>query len=102
MNCLQNSRYLEILILVGKEIIKVQYILTLNRPRGGGGGGGGGKGETASSLCCAETVSSRKLKFCDFYYILLMSFHFEYKPVLWDIHSCHGNAIIESAWSSFG
>ena len=43
---------------------------------------------------CAETVSSRELKRCDFYYILI-SFNSECKPIPWDIHCCHGNAIVE-------
>ena len=67
---------------------------TLNRPGGGGGGGGRICTQAGSSLCCAEKVSSRKLKLCDFYHILI-SFYFEYKPVPWDIHCCHGNAIVE-------
>ena len=40
-------------------------MLNPNRP---GGGGGGIRSQAGSSLCCAETVSSRKLKLCDFYY----------------------------------
>ena len=64
--------------------------LTLNRPGGGGA-------EAGSSLCCAETVNSRKLKLCDFYYILI-SFNSEYKPVPWDIHCCHGNAIVKECF----
>ena len=35
------------------------------------GGGGGIRPQAGSSLCCAETVSSGKLKLCDFYYILI-------------------------------
>ena len=66
--------------------------LTLNRP-----GGGGIRPQAGSSLCCAETVSSRKLKLSDFYYILI-GLNSEYKPVPWDIHCCHGNAIVE--WCS--
>ena len=57
-------------------------------------GGGGIRPQAGSSLCCAETVSSRKLKLCDFYYILI-GLNSEYKPVPWDIHCCHGNAIVE-------
>ena len=68
-------------------------VLTLNRP----GGGGGIRPQAGSSLCCAETVSSRKLKLSDFYYILI-GLNSEYKPVPWDIHCCHGNAIVE--WCS--
>ena len=59
--------------LITKELIfgfqsldlKVHFSasLTLNRP---GGGGGGIRPQAGSSLCCAETVSSRKLKLSDF------------------------------------
>ena len=50
----------------------------------GGGGGGGGRIrlQDGSFLCCAETVSSKKLKLCDFYYILI-GFNSDYKPVPW-------------------
>ena len=68
------------------------WSLTLNRL--GGGGGGGICPQEGSSLCYAETVSSMKLKLSDFYYILI-GFNYEYKPVPWDIHCCHGNAIVE-------
>ena len=34
-------------------------------------GGGGICPKAGSSFCCAETVISRKLKRCDFYYILI-------------------------------
>ena len=61
--------------------------LTLNRRRGGGGGG-------RVVGICAETVCHRKVQLSDFYYILI-GFHFEYKLVPWDIHCCHGNAIVE-------
>ena len=64
--------------------------LTLNRPRGGGGI----RPQAGSSLCCAETVSIRKLKLCAFYY-LLIGLNSKYKLVPWDIHCCHGNAIVE-------
>ena len=63
--------------------------LTLNRP-----GGGGIRPQAGFPLCCAETVSSRKLKRCHFYYILI-SFNSEYKQVPWDIHCYHGKAIAE-------
>ena len=66
----------------------LQINSTLNRR------GGGIRPQAGSSLCCAETVESRKLKLSDFYYILI-GFHFEYKPVPWDIHCCHGNVIVE-------
>ena len=71
-------------------------ILTLNRP----GGGGGIRPQAGSCLCCAETVSSRKLKLSDFYYILI-GLNSEYKPVPWDIHCCHGNAIVEGCSVKF-
>ena len=61
------------------------------------GGGDGIHPQDGSSLCCAETVSSRKLKLSDFYYILI-GLNSEYKPVPWDIHCCHGNIIVE--WCS--
>ena len=64
------------------------------------GGGGGIRPQAGSSLCCAETVSSRKLKLCDFYYILI-GLNSEYKPVPWDIHCCHGNAIVEECSVKF-
>ena len=57
-------------------------------------GGDGVRTQAGSSLCCAKTVNSRKLKLCDFYYILI-GLNYEYKPVSWDIHCCHGNAIVE-------
>ena len=63
-------------------------------------GGGGIRPQTGSSLCCAETVSSRKLKLSDFYYILI-GLNSEYKPVPWDIHCCHGNAIVEGCSVKF-
>ena len=50
------------------------FNLTLNRP------GGGIRPQAGSSLCCAESVSSRKLKLCDFYYILI-GLNSVYKPV---------------------
>ena len=43
------------------------------------GGEGGIRPQAGSSLCCAETVSSRKLKLSDFYYILI-GWNSEYKP----------------------
>ena len=77
---------------MNEELSKLNTLLTLNRL--GGGGRGGIRPQAGSSLCCAETVSSRKLKLCDFYYILI-GLNSEYKPVPWDIHCCHGNAIVE-------
>ena len=47
-----------------------------------------------------KTVSSRKLKLSDFYYILI-GLNSEYKPVPWDIHCCHGNAIVEGCSVQF-
>ena len=73
------------------------FKLTLNR---WGGGGGGIRPQSGSSLCSAETVSSRKLKLCDFYYILI-GLSSEYKPVPWNIHCCHGNAIVEGCSVKF-
>ena len=70
-------------------------MLTLNRP-----GGGRIRPQAGSSLCCAETVSSRKLKLSDFYYILT-GLNSEYKPVPWDIHCCHDNAIVEGCSVKF-
>ena len=70
--------------------------LTLNRP----GGGGGIRPQAGSSLCCAKTVSSRKLKLSDFYYILI-GLNSEYKPVPWDIHCCRSNAIVEGCSVKF-
>ena len=64
------------------------------------GGGGGIRKQAGSSLCCAETVSSRKPKRSDFCYILI-GLNFEYKPVPWDIHCCHGNAIVEGCSVKF-
>ena len=62
--------------------------------------GGGIRPQAGSSLCCAETVSSRKLKLSDFYYILI-GLNSEYKPVPWGIHCCHGNAIVEGCSEKF-
>ena len=67
---------------------------TLNRPRGGI------RPQACSSLCCAETVSSRKLKLSHFYYILI-SLNSEYKIVPWDFHCCHGNVIVEGCSVKF-
>ena len=64
------------------------------------GGGGGIRTQAGSSLCCTETVSRGKLKLCDFYYILI-GLNSEYKPVPWDIHCCHGNAIVEECSVKF-
>ena len=66
--------------------------LTLNRPGGGGGMEVTHKLVLPSAVLKQLAVGSTKL--CDFYYIQI-SFHFEYKPVRWDIHCCHGNAIVE-------
>ena len=75
------------------NILGDTVILTLNRPRGAESA----PAQAGSFLCYDETVSNRKLKLCDFYYILI-GLNSEYKPVPWDIHCCHGNAIIE--WCS--
>ena len=74
--------------------------MLLNPKQAGGGGRGGIRPQTGSSLCCAETVSSRTLKLSDFYYILI-GLNSEYKPVPWDIHCCHGNAIVEKCSVKF-
>ena len=79
------------------NVIVTNSLLTLNRP---GGGGGGIRPQAGSFLCCAETVSSRKLKLSDFYYILI-GLNSEYKAVPWDIHCCHGNAIVEGCSVKF-
>ena len=63
-------------------------------------GGGGIRPQAGFSLYCAETVSSRKLKLCDFYYIVI-GLNSEYKPVPWDIYCCHGNAIVEGCSVKF-
>ena len=69
-------------------------------PKQVGGGGGGIRPQAGPSLCCAEMVSSRKLKLSDFYYILI-GLNSEYKPVPSDIHCCHGNAIVEGSSEKF-
>ena len=84
-----------------KEVFSQSFILikaqlTLNRP----GGGGGIRPQAGSSHCCAETVCSRKLKLSDFSYILI-GLNSEYKPVSWDIHCYHGNAIVEGCSVKF-
>ena len=76
-------------------LLEASSCLTLNRP-----GGGGIRPQAGSFLCCAETVSSRKLKLSDFYYILI-GLNSEYKAVPWDIHCCHGNAIVEGCSVKF-
>ena len=63
--------------------------LTLNRQ----GGGGGGRSRP-------QAVSNRKLKHCDFYYILI-GLNSEHKPVPWDIYCCHDNAIVEGCLVKF-
>ena len=75
-------------------------MLVLN-PKQVGGGGGGIRPQAGSSLCCAETVSSRKLKLSDFYYYILICLNSEYKPVPWDIHCFHGNTIVEGCLVKF-
>ena len=71
------------------------YLLYFSlNPKQVAGGGGGIRPQAGSSLCCVETVSSRKLKLSGFYYILI-GFNSEDKPVQWDTHCCHGNAIVE-------
>ena len=71
--------------------------------RGGGGGGEEGRihPQAGSSLLCAETESSMKLKLCDFYHMLI-SFHSEYKPVPCNIDSCMAMLFLKSALYNFG
>ena len=78
------------------QLVNILLPLTLNRP----GGGGGIRPQAGSSHCCAETVCSRKLKLSDFSYILI-GLNSEYKPVSWDIHCYHGNAIVEGCSVKF-
>ena len=63
--------------------------------------GDGIRPQAGSSLCCAETVSSRKLKLCDFYNILI-SFHSEYKPVPGTSTVAMAMLLLKSAWYNFG
>ena len=81
------------------EMVRKYYqdIANLNPKQAGGGGI---RPQAGSCLCCAETVSSRKLKLSDFYYILI-GLNSEYKPVPWDIHCFHGNAIVEGCSVKF-
>ena len=71
----------------------------LNRvnPKQAGGGGGGIRPQAGSSLCCAETVSSRKLKLCDLYYILI-SFHFEYNQSHGTFTVAMAMLLLKTAW----
>ena len=66
-----------------------QNILTLNRP------GGGIRSQAGSSLCCAKTVSSGKLKLCDFYYILIIKLQFISTVAMVTL-------LLKSAWYNFG
>ena len=77
------------------DYTNTNFYLTLNRP-----GGSGVRPHAGSSLCCAEMVSSRKLKLSDFYHILI-GLNCEYKPVPWNIHCSHGNAIVEGCSVKF-
>ena len=78
---------------------RLTVVLTLNR-WGGVGWGGRISLQAGASLCCAEMVSNRKLKLSDFYYILT-GLNSEYKSVPWDIHCCHGNAVVEGCSVKF-
>ena len=95
--------FLTVCTIFFMNIIK-QYKITLHlsekafNPKQAGGGGI--RPQAGSFLCCAETVSSRKLKLSDFYYILI-GLNSEYKAVPWDIHCCHGNAIVEGCSVKF-
>ena len=62
-----------------KMLGEVEYCKAIINPKQAGGGGGI-RPQAGSSLCCAETVSSRKLKLSDIYYILI-GLNSEYKPV---------------------
>ena len=70
------------------------YKISPLNPKQGGGGGAEFAQQAGSFLWCPKTVSSRKLKLCDFYYILI-GFNFEYKPVPRDMHCCHCNTTVE-------
>ena len=74
----------------------IGLFLTLNCRRGGGEV----LPTVSSSLCCAETVSSTKLTLSDSYYILI-GLNSKCKPVPWDIHCCHSNAIVEGCSVKF-
>ena len=78
-------------------MVEKLHILT---PNSRGGGGRRNPPTGWFSPCCAETVSSKKLKLSDFYYILI-GLNSEYKPVPLDIHCCHGNAIVEGCSVKF-
>ena len=74
-------------------MISNQFIVN---PKQAGGGGGGIRPQAGSSLCCAETVSSRTPKLFDFYYILV---GLNSESVPWDIHCCH--AIVKGCLVKF-
>ena len=57
-------------------------------------GGGRNRPQAGSPFSCAETLSSKELKLCEFYDIFIR-FHFEYKLVPWAINCCHGSTIVE-------
>ena len=89
-----------IYLISDNSTLTATLIIFINPKQAGGGGGGGIRPQAGSFLCCAETVSSRKLKLSDFYYILI-GLNSEYKAVPWDIHCCHGNAIVEGCSVKF-
>ena len=72
-------------------------MLTINLKQAWGGGENPPTGWFFSLLCLN---GSRKLKLDDFYHVLI-SFHLEYKPVPWNIHYSHGNAIVDKRLASF-
>ena len=82
------------------RIQKQTSSMSFNPKQAGGGRGSGIRPQAGSSHCCAETVSNRKLKLSDFYYILI-GLNGEYKPVPWGIHCCDGNAIVEGCSIAF-
>ena len=73
----------------------------LINPKQAVGGGGRIRPQSGSFLCCAETVNSRKLKLCDFYYIL--------KAFILNTNQPHGASIVvmamlllKNAWYNLG
>ena len=72
------------------------FLFNPKHPRGGGRI----RQHAGSSLCCAEMVSSRTPKLSAFYHILI-GMNYKYKPVPWDIHCNHGNAIVEGCSVKF-
>ena len=72
-----------------------------NPKQAGGGGVGRIRPQAGSSLCCAKTVCSKKVKLCDFYYILI--------ALIVNTNQSHGAStvamamlLLKSAWYNFG